>query len=136
VPDLFRRDTGSGCVAGLLQGRLGAVQLSRRERTHARRAARPLHRGIRLLQCRMPRRGGAAGRERGNEAKRRGGAQPQRAPVQEPHRRAAASGTVAASREPARLLLDLLAQLARDRLGLRRLRLDLGKLGVHLRLFR
>ena len=136
VLDLIRRCTCSGCVAGLLQGHLGAVQLSRRQRTHARRAARALHRRIRLLQCRMPGRGGAAGRERGDEEKRRGGAQPQRAPVQDTHRRAPDSGTVAASREPAGLLLHLLAQLARDRLCLRRLRLDLGKLGVHRRLFR
>ena len=39
-------------------------------------------------------------------------------------------------REPAGLLLHLLAQLNRDRLCLRRLRLDLGELGVHRRLFR
>ena len=64
VLDPIRRCTRPGCRAGILQGHFSAVELSRRQRAHARRAPRPLHRRIRLLQRGIPDRGGAAGRER------------------------------------------------------------------------
>jgi hypothetical protein len=94
--DPIRRCTGPGGLAGILQGHFGTVELSRRQRTHARRAARPLHRRIRLLQCRMPKRCGAGCHERHKKESHRRGAQPQRAPGQNAHRRAPDSGTVAA----------------------------------------
>ena len=134
--DLIRRCTGPSCRAGMFQGSFGAVQFGRRERTHARRATRPLDRRARLSQRRMLGWHGAAGGKRGEEETNRGGTQRGRALAQDTHRATLDSGTVATRREPAVLLLDPLAQASGDLLCLCGLRLDLGQLRIHQRLLR
>jgi hypothetical protein len=64
----IRRCARPGGLPGILQGDFGAVELGRRQGTHARRAARPLDCRIRLLQSRVPGRRGAACRERKEES--------------------------------------------------------------------
>ena len=118
-----------------LAGHFSAVELSRRQRTRARRGgpAPPPHPPARVPDGRAGWRSLLRALVRGESLRWRATAARARSGRASPcpqvrHRRP--------RRAPARLLLDLLAQFGGDRLRLRCLRLDLGELGVDQRLFR
>ena len=134
--DLVRRCSSPSCRAGTFQRHLGAVQFGRRQRTHARRATRPLDRSTRLIESRMPGRRGAAGDEYREQERHRGGTQRQSTLVQDTHGHTPGSGTAATRRDAAVLLLNPLAQASGGFLCLGGLRLDLGQLGIHQGLLR
>ena len=134
VLDLIGRCTGPSCRTGMFQGRFSAVQVGRRQRAHARCAARPLDRRTRSIKGRMHGWRRAAGEERRTEDKQCGGTQRERALAQDTHRDTLGSGIIAARHDVAVPLLDPLAQALGGLLCLYRLRLDLGQLRVHERL--
>ena len=130
VLHLVGRCSGASCRTGLFQSRFGAVEFVRRPRAHLGRAARPLKRRARLIQSRMLGWCGTAGDQGQDQQEGRDGAPRGRALAQAAHGRALGSGTAATPGHPAGLVIDLLAQLARDRLRLRSLRLHFGQLGI------
>jgi hypothetical protein len=115
----------------MFQGDFRAIQLGRRQRTHAWGAARPLDGSNRLTQSGMLGRRGAAGDERREHDAGRGGSRQEQPLAQETHRATLGSGIVATRRDAAVLLLDPLAQAASLRLCLRGLGFDLSQLRIH-----